>query len=258
MNAGRPREHNDGRRSLSAGRDRRALRFVAMLAAVCVLVILVRGRIYVIREIEVTGNSMKSASEIAGQSGLYLGMNIMNVDRESVERNLSGDSYVKLLDVEVNLPDTVILRVSERSACAAVNCAGVILLISEDGYILERLTSVPETEGIVVVSGMDVSVGPQGRTIESDVAGQKRVMSAVLAAIRTAGMEKWVSELNVADMDNLYLVSDTGIQVLLGDEMQLEDKLVWTRAVMEKLTLDGVMSGVLDVSSGKNAVYADR
>ena len=229
-----------------------------MLAAVCALVILVRGRIYVLREIEVTGNSMKSASEIAGQSGLRLGMNIFNVDAEMVERNISADPYVELLETEIILPDTVRLRVRERAACAAVNCAGVILMVSEDGYILERLESVPQNEGIIVVSGMDVKIGPQGWTIESGVAGQKDVMSAVLEAVRTAGMEKRVSELNVADLDNLYLMSDGGVQVLLGDETQLEEKLIWMQAVLERLTQSGVMSGVLDVSSGKNAVYSEK
>lgn len=257
MNEGRPRVQKSANHP-AAGRDGRAWRLLAMLAAVCALVILIRGRIYVIREIEVTGNSERSASEIAGQSGLRLGMNIFNVDRETVERNLSANPCVEVLDIEVILPDTVVLHIRERTACAAVNCAGVILMVSEDGYILERLTSVPPTEKVVVVSGMDVKIGPQGRTIESGVAGQKNVMEAVLAALRTVGMEKQVSELNVADLDNLYLMSDSGVQVLLGDETQLEDKLVWMRAVLEKLTRNGVMSGVLDVSSGKNAVYSEK
>lgn len=46
--------------------------------------------------------------------------------------------------------------------------------------------------------------------------------------------------------------------MLLGDETNLNDKFAWMRAVMDRLKQDGVMSGVLDLSSGKNAVYADR
>ena len=170
MNTGRPRVQGS-KGHPAAGKDWRAWRLLAMLAVVCALVILVRGRIYVLREIEVTGNLMRSPSEIAGQSGLRLGMNIFNVDAEMVERNLSADPYVELLETEIILPDTVRLRVRERSACAAVNCAGVILMISEDGYILERLASAPRAEGVVVVSGMDVKIGPQGRTIASTSAG---------------------------------------------------------------------------------------
>lgn len=258
MKAERPRVQGHVKRSVAAGRNGRGLRFLLMLAALCVLVMIVRGRIYVVREIKVTGNLTRSASEIAGQSGLYLGMNIFRVDKDSVERNLSANNYVELLEVHIETPDTVILEVRERTACAAINCAGVILVVDEEGYILERLTGVPEIDGVIVISGMDVSIGAQGRTIESGVAGQKDAMKKVIGAVRGAGMEKQFSELNVADMDNLYMMSDGGIQVMLGDETMLEDKLVWTRAVLDKLMQEGVMSGVLDVSSGKNAVYADR
>ncbi len=258
MKAERPRVHESVKRPVAAGRDRRGLRFLLLLAAVCMLIILIRGRIYVIREIKVTGNSTRSASEIAGQSGLDLGMNIFRVDKAAVERNLSVNNYVELLEVHIETPDKVILEIRERTACAAVNCAGVILVVDEKGYILERLTGVPETDGILVVSGMDVSIGAQGRMIESGVAGQKDAMNRVIEAVRSAGMEKQFSELNVADMDNLYMMSDSGVQVMLGDETQLESKLIWARAVLDKLMQEGVMSGVLDVSSGKNAVYADR
>lgn len=257
MSTGRPHTQENMKRAAS-GQERRMIKLLLMLAAVCALVILVRGRIYVLREIEVTGNSKKSVSEIAGRSGLQLGMNIFNVDEREVERNLLTDPYVELLKVRVELPDTVVLEVRERSACAAINCAGVILLTDQEGYILERLTGVPQDGNFVVVSGMDVSIGHQGNAIESGVPGQKAAMSAVLQAIHESGMEREISELNVADMDNLYLVSDNGIQVLLGDETNLNDKFAWMRAVMDRLKQDGVMSGVLDLSSGKNAVYADR
>ena len=67
-----------------------------------------------------------------------------------------------------------------------------------------------------------------------------------------------VSEINVRDRFNLYMVSNTGVQIILGEKDDLDDKLVLARLVLEKLTEEGVMSGVLDVSTGKNAVYADR
>ena len=60
------------------------------------------------------------------------------------------------------------------------------------------------------------------------------------------------------DRFNLYMVSNTGVQIILGEKDDLDDKLVLARLVLEKLTEEGVMSGVLDVSTGKNAVYADR
>ena len=110
----------------------------------------------------------------------------------------------------------------------------------------------------MVVSGMDVSVSAQGRRIESAKSWQLAAMKNVLAEMDAQGMLQVVSELNVAVRYNLYLVSNTGVKIVLGDEENMTAKLVWARTVLEKLTQEGVRRGVLDVSTGKNAVYADR
>lgn len=245
-----------GRKKTSA--QKRSGRFLVMLAVLAVLVLLVRSRIFVVREIEVAGNLIRQDAEIAGLSGIRLGMSIFSVDKEELNRNISADNYVELQEVNIQLPDTVTIRVRERTPCAAVNSAGVIMLVDREGYILERLTYLPDIPGVVVVSGIDVSVGAQSRMIGSGTAGQMAVMQKLLSALQASGVQKLVSELNVADQNNLYLVSESGIQILLGDEERLDEKLLWMKAVLEELTGRGVMSGVLDVSSGKNAVYADR
>ena len=80
----------------------------------------------------------------------------------------------------------------------------------------------------------------------------------IIEALRQKEMLDLVSELNVANLDEVYLVSVSGVQVVLGEAQDLTEKLEWMRAVLAELTRQGVMRGVLDVSTGKNAVYADR
>ncbi len=256
------RSYPYGKRNSYGGRmGRRHIgpaRLILMLAVICVMILVVRSRIYVIREIEVTGNETVSASEIAGLSGLVLGQNIFKVDKAAVERNLLNNNYVELLEVETVLPETVVLRVRERKPAAAVNCAGVILLTDAEGYILGRMAGLPSDEKVIVISGMNVVVAPNDRMIGSASGGQMESMKRLLAAIEEAQAEKLISEMNVADSDNLYLVTQSGIQVMLGDGEQLDKKLTWMKAVLEKLTDEGIMRGVIDVTSGKNATYADR
>ncbi len=239
-------------------RNSRPRHFLLLIAAVCALVLIVRSRWFVVREIEVTGNSIRSSSEIAGLSGLSLGMNIFNVDQSAVERNFSVNRYVELLDVSIDLPDTVRLQIRERIPCAAVNCAGVILLIDKDGYILDRMTSLPPEGNIIVIGGMDIAVNSQSEVIESETAGQTALVKRLLDAVYAEQVTDLIAEMNVSNPENLYIVSQSGIQVLIGDEEDLPSKLIWMRAVLEELTKDGVMRGVLDVSSGKNAVYAEQ
>ena len=235
---------------------RAALRLLVLVALLAVAAWLTVSRVFVLKEVRVEGNRGYTESEIAAMAGLTPGESIFNVSRESVSRSLSFHSDIKLLDFSVTYPDTAFLSILERQARAAINCAGVILIVDEDGQIMERLSSVPE--GSVVVSGMDVSVSAQGRQIESARSWQLKDMREVLSEIDAQNMLSVISELNVADRYNLYLVSNTGVKIVLGDEENMSEKLVWARTVLEKLTEEGVMRGVLDVSTGKNAVYADR
>lgn len=255
-----------GRRTIHGGnpsvrrlrRRRRHSGLLMLLAVLAAASLIIYGNVFVLKEIVVNGAIQKEASEIAGMSGLKLGMSIFEIDEKAVKRNISSDKYVEVTTVETKLPDTVIITIRERVPAAAVNCAGVILLVDEQGYILERLTSVPSDRDIVVISGMDVSLNAQGSMIESGVIGQKQTTKKVLEAIRLTESGKLLSELNVANLDNLYLVSKTGVQILLGDDSVLNDKLKWMQIVLERLTENGVTSGILDVSSGKNAVFSDR
>lgn len=233
------------------------VRFLLMLAVLCAAALIVKSRVFVVREVSVEGNELRSDAEIVVRSGIELGQNIYSIDEKQVERNLSGDCYVKFIAMRLDLPDKVTLTVEEREARAAVNCAGVILLIDEEGVILERLSSMPSSD-VIVVSGLDVQLSAQGRTIDSARAEQMKNMKDILSALETGELSAQISELNVNDRNNLYLVSRTGVQIILGDANNLSEKLVWAKAVLEKLTEEGVMSGVLDVSTGKNAVYADR
>jgi len=240
-------------------RQRRSgVRLLLLAAAALVAALLLRGRIFVLNEVKVEGNTAYADAQIAALSGLKLGGSIFEVNANAIARNFSADNHVKLIDVRVNYPDTVTLVVSERRPRAMVNCAGVILIVDEEGCILDRLSSLPESSDMIVVSGLDVSISAQGRQIESARRWQMDDMQTLLAALDERGLSPLISEMNLADRYNLYLVSRTGVQIVLGDEENIAGKLVWAQTVLEKLTQEGVMRGVLDVSTGKNAVYADR
>ncbi|MBR3502845.1 MAG: FtsQ-type POTRA domain-containing protein [Clostridia bacterium] len=250
------RKASPKRRSASRRYGMAALSLLAIAALIVLGTVFTKNRQFVLGEVLVEGNQRYTDSEIAAMASLTPGESIFDISREAVERSLSAYSDVKLVDFRVTYPHTVCLTVSELQARAAVNCAGVILLVDTEGRILDRLSSVPE--GSVVVSGMDVSVSARGRSIETAKDWQLGAMKDVLDGMDAQGLMKAVSEFNVADRYNLYLVSNTGVKIVLGDVENLTAKLVWARTVLEKLTEEGVRSGVLDVSTGKNAVYADR
>ncbi len=231
-------------------------RFLALMIVLCLAALLIKSRVFTLKEIVVEGNILYTDAEIAAISGLILGEDTLKIEKERIYGNFSRNSYVELTGLDILYPDRVLLRVEERFARATVSCAGVILVIDEDGVILERLAAMPAGDLITVT--MDVSLGAQGRVIETADPDQRENMTAILTALEDTNMTSLISEVNVRDGYNLYLVSRTGVQIILGESQDLSEKLVWARRVLEKLTEEGVMSGVMDVSTGKNAIYANR
>lgn len=239
-------------------RQRRKSRaFLLLVLALAGAFLLLRSRVFVLRQVNVQGNSRLSVEEVMHLAGLSYGESIFSVSERRIEQQLSGEISVELFSCERVLPDAVTLVIREREALACVHCGGEYLLIDETGYIMGRQESYPEGD-LLLVSGMDAYVDRQGKHVESSVSGRRTIMNQVIGALREKSMLSLASELNVANLDEVYLVSVSGVQVILGDTENLPDKLEWMRAVLAELTRKGVMRGVLDVSTGKNAVYADR
>ena len=252
-----PNKTNRNKKKKRTGAWLRAA-LIAILAAGTVigLIAATRRDVFVLHRVTVEGNSLYTPEEIIQKSGLTDGADIFDVAEDRVRRALAAND-ITLVSMTVNYPDHVLLVVEEQHAVAAVNCAGVILVLDSQGRIMDRLTSVPEGK-YVQISGMDVSLNAQGTNIESGKRWQLDDMSKVLGGLIDRNMLASVAELNVADRYNLYLVSRSGIKIVLGDDEMLSDKLMWAESVLAQLTQEGVHRGILDVSTGKNAVYADR
>ena len=105
------------------------------------------------------------------------------------------------------------------------------------------------------VTGVKPTRYSVGSTIATDVRGQVEAMSAALAAIRQANAVSAVSELNVENPDNMYLVARSGMVVMLGDSENLAGKLLLAGAAMNDLQARGITQGRLDVRSGTQADF---
>ena len=120
---------------------------------------------------------------------------------------------------------------------------------------MRQLSDLP-ADGMPVITGVTVTGCAVGQTVISNVAGQIQAASRVLQALWNSGLQQQVSELNLADLDNLYLITNSGMMVVLGDESAMADKLTWMQAVTQQLAAEGVTTGSLDVSSGTSAIYS--
>lgn len=223
---------------------------VLILAAVFV----VRG-VFVIKRISVSGNETIPDAKIIGEAGLQYGASIFSVDKDEVERAFDSVGEVKLNSVDVVWPNEVRLSVRERTPVAIVDYLGMSVMVDEWSTVIEVKNVLP-SDGYPVVTGLSATGYQPGQVIKSSVYGQVDAMTAALGAMKSFSLGSLISELNVGDLDNLYMMTRSGILIKLGDQLNMEDKMNWMQNSLVKITQEGIAAKSIDVTSGRSAIVA--
>jgi len=233
-----------------------AVALVTLLALVAVALILLNNQVFVVRQVTVEGNRYVSAQEVAASAGIQIGDGMFSLDTAQIRDGINQNRYLHYVGMRRDFPSRVVLTVTEHSPRAAMMWLGMLILLSEDGVVLEQTAQVDMDLNVPMITGMQVASVRVGRPIVLSTAGQFDALSAVLTALDAQGALLEISELNVAHLDNLYLVTHDGLQVTLGSEELLCEKVTLMLSVLPRLReLSDVRGGMLDVTTAKTADY---
>ena len=175
-------------------------------------------------------------------------------DPGSIARNVEKTGMLKCVNIETELPSTLVITVEERQGRLVTDYGGSIVLMDSEGCVMSITRELPDSE-CLYITGLSPSDAAPGRRIGANTQ-RINAMCAVLTAIDRTGCAEYISELNVDKTDSLYMFSRTGIHVMLGDIDDLESKLVWMKYALSDLESRGETSGKLDVTSGSQADYS--
>jgi hypothetical protein len=148
-----PRFH----RPLDAGRTPRNLRRIQAqrllaLASKALLVagIIIAGlwiyrqtqsdRRFAVRHIEITGARHTPREALESVTNRYVGLNLFKIDIARVQHDLHGLRWVRRIDIEKKLPDTLRINVTERVPVALVRSAERISYVDDEGVTFAELS----------------------------------------------------------------------------------------------------------------------
>ncbi len=230
-------------------------------AVLCLLFVLVgvgiilHSTLFRLKRVQVVGVTYRTPQEVVTLAGVMEDDNILLLDEEKIRNNINKDRYLIFVDMQRDYPDGLIIQVFERIPRANIQSMGEQYTLDGEGMVLEQTQTLQLTEGLVAVTGLQIASSVLGRYItcqrEEQLAAYRRVMSE-LAMQETISQ---ISELNLADMDNLYLVSVDGFTIRLGDDGEMQAKIGAMRAVLDYLRGSGRVRGSIDVSAPINPTY---
>ena len=257
MNARKKREAKQKRRKRKM--FFRFFSFLFVLAAILVSIYYSLGVFFKIEKIKILGESQYQGSQIVKASGIQAGMNIFSCNTKKI----SDQVEAKLLNIENvhasrQLPNTVVLKISQARPSVALEYQGKYTVLSETGKTLKKNTlTIPENLDIIM--GVKVDLLVLGKRIEETELQEKlKTFTQLKDTAKQAGlMGAKTFDLNDPNCVKFLCGPQRNISVRFGGVEQLEYKMRFLAAIFngsidEKMSAEVDLTGLLD---SKRAVW---
>lgn len=120
---------------------------------------------FAVRTIEIDGAVHTPREALDRVTQRYVGLNLFQIDIARVQRDLGHLGWVRRIDIEKNLPDTLRIKISERQPVALVRNGERLLYVDEEGHPFAELSA---------------SVGDSDLPLISDAGGAELIRTVTL------------------------------------------------------------------------------
>jgi cell division protein FtsQ len=122
------------------------VRGLLLIAGVVIAALWAYGRTqsdarFAVQTIEVVGAVHTPHESIELITQQYRGLNLFKIDIARVQRDLGGLAWVRRIDIEKKLPDTLRVKIAERTPVALIKAGDRLLYVDEDGVSFAELSA---------------------------------------------------------------------------------------------------------------------
>ncbi len=242
------------RKFLGSGALKKTLAILGVVVAVAVILY---SALFQVRTISVVGNNTIPAEEIIRMSGLKVGQSSMTIDDESIMRKVEANRYLRCTLVDVQW-DSVTIHVRERVPAVYINHNGMVIVMDNRGYVLEEsLDSNVAYDGLVKVIGLNVRRSARGQKITLESPSQLQTYTQILVELKAMQGLSLLSELDMSSMDSIYLATNDGFHVRLGNEERIHEKLRAFMITRDAVRGMGYLAGAIDVTKPERPTFSE-
>ena len=243
------------RRAQKRRRTHGFFKFLGLLTVLTIALVVGQQTLFRLETVYVVGNVEKTPQQVVTASGLVRGRNMISIEEEDVAEALSHDHTIIFKGMQKEYPNTIYLYIEERKTVAAMQWLGILYTLDGEGVVMAESTSSIPPAGMPVVTGFRVSNISVGQQLAVRSQGQLEAYRVIMEELELQMYQSQVSEINLADPDNIYLVTAEGVTVRLGDANYMQAKIGAVRTDMAYLRQLGKTSGILDVTTPEDAKY---
>lgn len=230
-------------------------KFLVVLAILTVTVVVVQEKFFRLKTVYVIGNETQTPQQVVAASGLVQGRNMLGIEEQDVARAISKDHTIIFKGMQKEYPGTIYLYIEERKTVAAMQWLGVLYLLDGEGMVMQQQSGSDLPEGLPVVTGFRASNIYVGQKLMVRSQNQLDAYCKIMYELEQQLYGDQVSEINLADPEDIYLITREGITVRMGNADYMRAKIGAVRTYMAYLRQLGKCSGVLDVTLPEDAKF---
>jgi cell division protein FtsQ len=204
---------------------------------------------FVIKQLDLSSDGKLQSWHIKEYAGLEEGMNLFAVDMDKICKDLASVPIVSTVKVNRKLPDTLVIRITERVAVARLGSgsSGYFLGLDRDGYVLGPSSITPN---LPTITGLkDKGLRPGSRISDPEVMEALKVLDAC-DSITLSQMIR-IKDVNVTNPEYLNLTLTRGENVLLSRD-NIENKLQKLARILQSTSKKGIALASIDMTVDKN------
>lgn len=228
---------------------------ILIMGAVIFAVIVSMVIFFRVRSVEVTGNRYYSAQEIIDAANIMDGDNLLTLSRGEIAGNVIAKlPYIKNVRVTRQLPDSVVLRVTEYESTYSVQDAnGDYYLITAAGKATEQIDE-REAKSHIVVEELTINPPTIGEVVtltcaegkETEAKAHLSALLQLLQEIENAELSKYIASVQVPSAYQMTLWYGDRFEVRLGNREKLAYKLEFLKVVVAEQK--DYVTGIIDLS----------
>ena len=191
--------------------------------------ICLNSRFFAVKKISVLNNHQVSSEEIIANAQIKAGQSIFLVNIVQIKRNILKNPLFSAIRVQVQLPNKVLLDITERKPLCLIPYSKQLLIIAEDGVIIGSLLKPVK---LPMVTGITPENPEMGKKIKA--AGFEdayRILSFTNGPLRQRLYQIDLKLLRLMIKDRQF---PNGLIVELGNIQEIEVKIANLRAILDQ------------------------
>ncbi|HUP60168.1 MAG TPA: FtsQ-type POTRA domain-containing protein [Thermoanaerobaculia bacterium] len=139
---------------------------------------------FAVQRIEVEGAKHTPRAALDLTTRRYIGLNLFQIDIARVQRDLGGLGWVSRIEIEKRVPDTLRIRITERTPVALVRAGDRLLYVDKQGAGFAELSPAVGNDELPLITGAWGSELARSVALLEDLRARDRELYSRISEVR--------------------------------------------------------------------------